>query len=94
MILYILDAFLPQKLCKLTILCYNKIIFQLGDEIMPLVNIKMLEGRTLEQKRELVEKVTQAVVTSTGATPENVSIVIEEMARDNFAQAGVLASEK
>ena len=61
---------------------------------MPLVNIKMLEGRTLEQKKELVKRVTQAVVETTGATPENVSIVIEDMARDNFAQAGVLASEK
>ena len=62
--------------------------------MMPLVNIKMLEGRTLEQKKELVEKVTQAVVEATGATPERVSIVIEDMPKYNFAQAGVLASEK
>lgn len=28
---------------------------------MPLVTVKMLEGRTDEQKRNLVEKVTEAV---------------------------------
>jgi len=60
---------------------------------MPLVNIKMLEGRTLEQKKELVKKVTQAIVEATGATPEGVSIVIEEMPKHHFARAGVLASE-
>jgi len=62
--------------------------------MMPLVNIKMLEGRTIEQKKELVKKVTQAVVESTGATPERVSIIIEEMPKHHFAQAGVLVSEK
>ena len=61
---------------------------------MPLVNIKMLEGRTSAQKKELVEKVTQVVVETTGATPESVWIVIEDMPKHNFAQAGVLASEK
>jgi len=60
---------------------------------MPLVNIKLLEGRTLEQKKALVEKVTQAVVDATGATPERVSIVIEEMPKHHFAKAGILASE-
>ena len=61
---------------------------------MPLVNIKMLEGRTLEQKKELVEKVTQAVVETTGATPEGVMIVIEDMPKHHLARAGILASEK
>ena len=60
---------------------------------MPLVNIKLLEGRTLEQKKELVEKVTQAVVEAAGVSPERVSIVIEDMPKYNFAKAGVLASE-
>lgn len=60
---------------------------------MPIVDIKMLEGRTLEQKKELVEKVTQAIVEATSVTPERVLIVIEEMPKYNFALAGVVASE-
>lgn len=61
---------------------------------MPLINIKMLEGRTIEQKRDLVAQVTEAVVQTTGAPAERVSIVIEEMPKHHFAQAGKLMSEK
>ena len=34
---------------------------------MPIVTVKMLEGRTDEQKRALCEKVTEAVAETTGA---------------------------
>ena len=64
-----------------------------GDVIMPIVNIKMLEGRTSEQKKELVTKVTQAVTEAVSVPPERVFIIIEDMPKHNFAQAGVLASE-
>lgn len=61
---------------------------------MPIVTVKMLEGRTTEQKKEMVKKVTDAIVETTGAPAERVSIVIEEMPKTHFATAGVLASEK
>jgi len=66
----------------------------LGGDFMPIVQIELLEGRTLEQKRSLVEKVTQAIVESTGATPEAVSIIIRDMPKENYAKAGKLASDK
>ena len=34
---------------------------------MPIITVQMLEGRTDEQKKALVEKVTDAVVETTGA---------------------------
>ncbi len=61
---------------------------------MPTVQIEMLEGRTHEQKKMLVEKVTKAIVESVGAKPERVTIIIREMAKENHAVAGVLSSEK
>jgi len=61
---------------------------------MPIVQIEMLEGRTLEQKKKLVEKVTEAIVESVDVPAEKVSIIIREMARENFAKAGKLASEQ
>ncbi|MCE7791395.1 4-oxalocrotonate tautomerase [Salipaludibacillus sp. CUR1] len=61
---------------------------------MPIVTVKMLEGRTDEQKRALVEKVTEAVTETTNAPKERVSVVIEEMTSDNFGVAGVRASDK
>ena len=61
---------------------------------MPTVQIEMFEGRTLEQKRMLVEKVTQAIVESINTPTENVKIIIREMSRENYAAAGVLAIDK
>ncbi|PYZ91595.1 4-oxalocrotonate tautomerase [Salipaludibacillus keqinensis] len=61
---------------------------------MPIVTVKMLEGRTDEQKRALVEKVTEAVTETTQAPKERVSVVIEEMSASNFGVAGTRASDK
>lgn len=61
---------------------------------MPIVTVKMLEGRTPEQKRALVEKVTEAVSETTGAPAANVTIIIEDMPKSQYATGGVLASDK
>ena len=61
---------------------------------MPIVRIDLLEGRTQEQKRLMVEIVTQAIVESTGAKPESVSIIIQDLNKGNYAAGGVLASDK
>lgn len=61
---------------------------------MPIVTVKMLEGRTDEQKKALVDEVTKAVTKTTGAPDERVSVVIEEMNPANFGIAGVRASDK
>ncbi len=61
---------------------------------MPIVQVNLLEGRTIDQKRLLVEKVTQAIVESIGAPSETISIIIRDMAKENYAKAGKLASDK
>ena len=52
---------------------------------MPLVTIKVIEGRTLEQKRGMVKDVTAAIVKNIGCPPSAVNIDIVEMKPDNFA---------
>lgn len=61
---------------------------------MPYVTVKMLEGRTEEQKRALCEKVTEAVAETTGAPAENVVVFIEEMPKNHYAVAGKLFSDQ
>ncbi|MBS7344740.1 MAG: 4-oxalocrotonate tautomerase [Caryophanon sp.] len=61
---------------------------------MPIVTVKMLEGRTDEQKRALVEEVTAAISNSISAPKESVTIIIEEMQKNHFAKAGVRESDK
>lgn len=58
--------------------------------MMPIISIKILKGRTREQKKELVEQMTACVEKTIGAKKENISIIIEEMDQENYAQAGIL----
>ena len=55
---------------------------------MPYVTVKMLEGRTDEQKRALCEKVTEAVAETTGAPAEKVVVFIEEMQKNHHSVGG------
>ncbi|MHB8705700.1 MAG: 4-oxalocrotonate tautomerase [Coriobacteriia bacterium] len=57
---------------------------------MPIVHVHMYEGRTVEQKREMVKRVTEALVETVGAKPESVHIVISDMARHDYGDGGVL----
>ena len=61
---------------------------------MPYVTVKMLEGRSDDQKRALVEKVTAAVAETTNAPVENVVVFIEEMPKSHYAVAGTRLSDK
>lgn len=61
---------------------------------MPYVTVKMLAGRTVEQKRALIEKVTAAVSESVDAPKENVTVFIEEMEKTDYGQAGVMFADR
>lgn len=61
---------------------------------MPVVTIKMLEGRNDDQKRALVTEVTDAVSRTVNAPKENITIIIEEMEKAHYASGGVRASDK
>ncbi len=60
---------------------------------MPTIHVEMFEGRTPEQKKALVEKVTQAAVEALGCSPDSVDIIITDIRKDNWATGGKLWSE-
>ncbi|MCP5105521.1 MAG: 2-hydroxymuconate tautomerase family protein [bacterium] len=60
---------------------------------MPILTIHMLEGRTKEKKRELIEKVTDLVVEVLDTPPEAVRIVISEMKNEEYGVAGLPVNE-
>jgi 4-oxalocrotonate tautomerase len=60
---------------------------------MPTIRIEMWSGRTLDQKRVLVKKVTEAVVEALKVQPEEVKIRIVESEKENYAVGGVLRSD-
>ncbi len=59
---------------------------------MPVVTIEMWEGRTIEQKKKLVEGIT-SVMTNMGISREAVQIIIKDNPKHNWAIGGKLASE-
>ncbi len=60
---------------------------------MPVVIVEMWEGRTIEQKKQLVAGIT-SVITNMGVPPEAVQIILKDNAKHNWAIAGKLASEE
>lgn len=64
-----------------------------GAICMPYITVKMLEGRTEEQKKALVEKVTAAVSETTGASEDKIVVFIEEMTKNHYGVAGKRLSD-
>ena len=60
---------------------------------MPIVRVEMWPGRTHEQKAELARAITDAVVNIARTTPEETIVVFRDVAREDWAKAGVLASD-
>ncbi len=61
---------------------------------MPHIQITMLKGRSVEQKRKLVQRVTDAIAEEAGAAKEGVVITIVEVEREDYARGGVLMADK
>lgn len=59
---------------------------------MPVVTVEMWAGRSIEQKKKLVEGIT-ASFAQIGTPPEAVQIIIKDNPKHNWAIAGKLASE-
>jgi 4-oxalocrotonate tautomerase len=60
---------------------------------MPFAQIYIMEGRTEDQKRAVIEKVTQAMVDALGAPAENVRVWIHDVPKTNWGIAGTSAKD-
>lgn len=60
---------------------------------MPVITVDMLEGRTVEQKRELVAAITDVVVKIAKTTPEATTVIIHETPKTNWSKGGKLLSD-
>ena len=69
---------------------WSILCLQGGKANMPLVTIKALTGRSVEQKRGLVRDGTEAIVKNFKVKPESVTIDIVEYTKENLAEAGKL----
>ena len=60
---------------------------------MPIVTVQMWPGRTQAQKAELARRITDAIVTVANTTPDATIVVFEDVAKENWAVGGVIASD-
>ena len=60
---------------------------------MPVIQITISSGRSVEQKRELVEVLTKETARIMKTSEEKVRILIYEVSKENWANAGVLGME-
>ncbi|MDB5873799.1 MAG: tautomerase-like protein [Ramlibacter sp.] len=61
---------------------------------MPTIRVELLEGRTPEQKKNLVQALTHAVVETLGSKPEAVDVLLFDIKRSDWATGGQLWSER
>lgn len=59
---------------------------------MPVVIVEMWEGRTVDQKRKLVEGIT-ATFEGIGVPADALQVVINDVPKHNWGMGGRLASE-
>ena len=60
---------------------------------MPLVTLKIIEGRTVEQKRGLAKDITEAIAKNIGCPESAVMIDIVDLKPENVSQGGKLFSD-
>jgi 4-oxalocrotonate tautomerase len=60
---------------------------------MPVIQITMSQGRSVEQKRELVKVLTKETARIIGTQEEKIRILIYEVSKENWGNAGVLGTD-
>lgn len=61
---------------------------------MPLIEVHLLEGRTDEQKKELLQEITRAVHKSIGAPLPYIRVWIQEFSPKEYMIAGELYADR
>ena len=61
---------------------------------MPFAQLYIAEGRTDDQKKKLIEKVTQAFVDALGTKPESVWITVQDVPKTQWGIGGKTLAER
>jgi len=60
---------------------------------MPVIRVEMYKGRSVDQKRAAAKALTQAFLDTCGGTPQSVQIIFIDVEKEDWAAAGILASD-
>jgi len=59
---------------------------------MPFLQVTLLEGRTVEQKHDLIRRLTDATAEALGGDPSRIRVAIYEVSADDWGIGGVPVS--
>ena len=60
---------------------------------MPICHVHLIEGRSVQQKRLLIQKITQAMHEAIDAKPESVRVILTEVPKEHFGIGGKSVGE-
>jgi len=61
---------------------------------MVVLKVTLLEGRSLEKKRELVQRLTEMASRCLGEPAEEIRVILYEVRKDQWAVGGAFLSDK
>jgi len=61
---------------------------------MPVIQVTMLQGRTVDQKRKIAQRITDTMVEEAGARREAIMVAFHEVSKESYASGGVLLVDK
>ncbi len=61
---------------------------------MPIVQVTLTEGRSREEIRSMISKITEAVVESGVAPKANIRVLVSEIPQEHFAAGDVTIAER
>jgi 4-oxalocrotonate tautomerase len=61
---------------------------------MPLVTVHFLQGRSEEQKRRLIARITDALVEEAGARREMVQVSFLNVSKEDWGRGGLLGIDR
>ena len=63
------------------------------EPLMPLITVELFEGRSVEQKRQIVAGLTKAMCDITGGAPSAVQVMIRDVPKSDWGFGGELCSD-
>jgi len=61
---------------------------------MPILRVETWSGISKEKKKDFVESLTRETMRIIGCAPEAVTVIIDEVDKENWGAAGELCSER
>lgn len=60
---------------------------------MPIIQVQMLEGRSLEVKKSLMKEINEVVCRTLDVAPNQVRILLDEYPKENWSTGGISKAE-